>query len=40
MRLLDIVMICFHARLLPDDVDSNDDTHNMGVSMGENVMWV
>jgi hypothetical protein len=40
MRLMDIVMICFDARLLPDDVDSDDDTHNMGVAMGEHVMRV
>jgi hypothetical protein len=40
MRLMDIVMICFDARLLPDDVDSDDDTHNMGVAMGEHIMRV
>jgi hypothetical protein len=40
MRLMDIVMICFDARLLADDVDSNDDTHDMGVAMGEHVMQV
>jgi hypothetical protein len=40
MRLMDIVMICFDTRLLPDDVDSNDDTHDMGVAMGEHVMRV
>jgi hypothetical protein len=33
-------MICFDARLLPDDYDSNDDTHDMGVAMGEHIMWV
>ena len=26
--------------LLPDNDDSNDDTHDMGVAMGEHVMQV
>jgi hypothetical protein len=33
-------MICFYARLIPNNANSDDDTHNMGVGMGENVMWV
>jgi hypothetical protein len=33
---MDIVMIFFDAILLPDDVDSDDDTHDMG----EHVMWI
>jgi hypothetical protein len=40
MRLMDIVMICFDTRLLPNGDDSNDDTHDMGVAMGEHVMQV
>jgi hypothetical protein len=28
-----------HVRWMDND-DSNDDTHNMGISMGEDFMWV
>ena len=33
-------MICFDARLLLDDYDSNDDTHDMVVSMCDHMMQV